>query len=742
MEEKNIRQEEKIILSSDDNSAENRENANLKAEKNKAESQSNKAESQSKKAGIQSKNAAGKAAENTLDINSQTKTDMAASGTITADKPKIASSGQRFTAKLGGKKVSSTRLLSVVKSQIRSGKNKLQQSVVMQQMIIESKWIETIEDYIHSLENIVKNPRSFIKEQRDLVVAEKARNADRTSLRHLSSHSEYVRTIKDDGTIEPKKVLVKFMQEDIAIYENCVAYTLIHHLKVFIEERYQSIKELIRYYEITDLNMLSEFAFGKANIKYSLNLKISQRLSEKETSEELLVRLENIRKRVQIMDNSKFAKEMQGTKPIKPPLQRTNMLTKNIDYRNVYNLWVFISSFGEVGYKVHTFTQKTPFDAEYTEDLTKLVADSVKVMIKNNTLRGDQFENIRIVAKRPRRFSIIKKVEPKVELLPPTSILPKATGDLSQFYYDKIRYYFGKEADKARKTSKIESQSSIEKGGKINSEDSAAKDVSSQKNGTSSEVIPTTFAGFAKKLSRISRLVLQEVVESDAKKKAKDILGVGKTQSEKTGIRLHASREQKKSYAILIKQKQDELASLKRTEQNLEKKIKKEEELFRQRVLQEEKIKERKELKKQKELEKRKKQQERERERKAKELAAERERKAMQQAAERERKARELQAERERKAKEQQEERERREKDLQALRDRKQKELQAAREQKQKELQATRDRKQTEEAALAAEKEKREKRIKEIKERNEKALAAERAKKAQTENKKTDKQEE
>ena len=109
--------------------------------------------------------------------------------------------------------------------------------------IYDEQWILTLERGFEAIDTIVKNPRTFIKEDANVVLAALAKKITSQSVRDLAMHSEYVRNIDDQGNVTPDKILSISTEEDFHIYENRFVMTLIKKLVIFIERRYKFIKD-------------------------------------------------------------------------------------------------------------------------------------------------------------------------------------------------------------------------------------------------------------------------------------------------------------------------------------------------------------------------------------------------------------------------------------------------------------------------------------------------------------------
>lgn len=438
--------------------------------------------------------------------------------------------------------IEAAELYKILKENVASGKNKLMQTVSKELMLVDDSWIITIEEYLASIEKIVRNPKTFIKDTRELVPVEKARRVDGVSIRYLASHSEDVRKIDEHGNVEPVRVLGKAMQEELAIYENRVVYTLIQRLKVFIEERYRTLKETIANYETTKLQLESNFALGKAVIAYKLDMDIKQRKSKTESGEEFLERLSTLRRRVMILNGTPFCKAMSATKLIAPPLQRTNLLSGNVDYNNVYKLWLYISAFRSIGYSITSSIKNLPFDNDYYDDLTDIVADSLRVMIDNNILRKDQYANVKFKNKQTRNYYAIKKSALDTGVNDKYNKLVLGGDGINQYYYEKMKNLVKSISDR-----------------------SSAKDVEDIKG------VNSNFRRFYKGLAKINNALLYDIMKLGAETKYQP--------KPKDGVLLKRQTELKqqteiyKKHKLLVELKEAELESLKTKELALKQKV-------------------------------------------------------------------------------------------------------------------------------------------------------------------------
>jgi hypothetical protein len=116
---------------------------------------------------------------------------------------------------------------------------------------------------------------------------------------------------------------------------------------------------------------------------------------------------------------------------------KTNILKMDMNYKNCYNLWLFISSFTSIGFSVDMAEKQMPIDSDYYDDLTTLVAVSLKTMLENNAIRDSVYKNIKFKKRASKKFKVVRNVE-----LSTSYDNVKLTDDeslINQFYYEKLK---------------------------------------------------------------------------------------------------------------------------------------------------------------------------------------------------------------------------------------------------------------------------------------------------------------
>ena len=217
-------------------------------------------------------------------------------------------------------------------------------------------WINAIEDVIFDLGDIIKNPREVTKTEAVLVPVELARKTSSESVRHLASHTQYIKTINEDGDVIPNKVITMANEEDIHTYENRFIATLIRRLVLFIEKRYEFIQSFPPFSDEQILYFKNDSIVNGAHVEIETKIKIQSEsdTSLAEISDKYIERIKDIREYVLYYYSSQFMRTMKTDKDVRNPIILTNILRKNPKYRKCYELYRFIERYQQLGvsYKV------------------------------------------------------------------------------------------------------------------------------------------------------------------------------------------------------------------------------------------------------------------------------------------------------------------------------------------------------------------------------------------------------
>ena len=280
---------------------------------------------------------------------------------------------------------------TTLKEVLSSGENYIRQTQRTESKKFDASIIERLEEGLNAIEKIIANPRTFIKEQAELVQVGLAKRVNSLSIRHFATHSQFVQDIDENGEVIPEKVLTIYAETDTAIYENRFVMTLIKRCLSFIQKRYNYVVE---HGETRDSDLL--LIHNKTvidNVTYEVDSRIKVSIpsnddGEKDHNDYLLNKLNELKNRCAGYFVSPFMTQMKGAREVTSPIHMTNMLVKNPDYHRAYEFWCFLEDYEELGisYDITEVNQK--FSNEYLDEINTYIAMSVAALHTNKVNDG------------------------------------------------------------------------------------------------------------------------------------------------------------------------------------------------------------------------------------------------------------------------------------------------------------------------------------------------------------------
>ena len=273
---------------------------------------------------------------------------------------------------------------------IEEGKNDFKISQVYTKKNYSTEWIGAIEDCIVSLDNIVRNPRKFIVIEEDIVDISLARSISVESVKHLSQHTNLISSVTKEGMVIPSKILNTSKEESFEVYENRFIYTLLLKVKDFIDRRSAAIKSAMMQSGELGVDVESEFSVDKSKVRYKMsgNANFPFDAVVKKSGGGGPSDIERIARINQIISDflaSPFAREMRSCALVRPPIQRTNVILKNPDFKKALVLWQYIETNEKNDYKIETSTE--------TVEMNPIIADKYRAMIYLNTVLMQSIAN-------------------------------------------------------------------------------------------------------------------------------------------------------------------------------------------------------------------------------------------------------------------------------------------------------------------------------------------------------------
>ena len=250
---------------------------------------------------------------------------------------------------------------------IQAGDNTMQQKHRILHKVVDERWLTVVEEGIEAIFNIVDKPRRFIATTEEVVPVALAKKITADSVRHLSQNTQFIAS-NEAGEIQPTRILNVTSEESFDLYENRFVYHLIQRLFTFVDKRTDVIFWSTGDETCNVMSMESKVDDAYEEISYKVEMTIKNRQSyvENDTDHmDLFKRIDRVRRMSRTLRTSSFCDIMNGCARVHSPIQRTNLMMKDPNYRKCYQLWQFIESYDEVGYTIEEQDSALQFDEEY-----------------------------------------------------------------------------------------------------------------------------------------------------------------------------------------------------------------------------------------------------------------------------------------------------------------------------------------------------------------------------------------
>ncbi len=215
----------------------------------------------------------------------------------------------------------------------------------------DTSWIDKVEECVLDLGEIISNPHIITEETGNLTPIELAKKTKGESVQHLASHTQYIKSIEEDGSVIPSKI-ISFVNDDFLFtYENRFIATLIRRLLLFIERRYEFVQEYLPLHQEEVMFVKTKAKINDEEVEIETRIK-SKAISDDEAANkaaEVAKRITALREYITFYYASPFMRKMKTEHDVRKPIIMTNILRKNLKYHKCYELFVFLERYESLG---------------------------------------------------------------------------------------------------------------------------------------------------------------------------------------------------------------------------------------------------------------------------------------------------------------------------------------------------------------------------------------------------------
>ena len=240
---------------------------------------------------------------------------------------------------------------------------------------MDMTWIKQIEECMPDLNDIVSNPKRTIQTLSEVVEVEKVKRTSHESVQHLASHTQFVKSIDEEGNVTPSKILNVYNDDFFAIYENKFIATLVRRLFIFVEKRYDYIIHQATLRDVELLYFKNKTNIDGSDIEIETKIRYSKPAldSAADRMKDFLRRIDDIRRYLRFFANSEFMKILRRERDVRNPILQTNIIRKNPKYRNCYHLWQFLNNYMEAGIEVKVEENYSKLTESDLQELNKVL---------------------------------------------------------------------------------------------------------------------------------------------------------------------------------------------------------------------------------------------------------------------------------------------------------------------------------------------------------------------------------
>lgn len=306
--------------------------------------------------------------------------------------------------------------------------------------VVDEEWISMIEDSLDAINTIIEKPRRFITTEEEVVPVSLAKKISADSVRHLSQNTQFLAP-SDDGSVHPTRILNVNTVETYDLYENRFIYHLIQRLLTFVDKRtdviFWSTGNEIR----NRFKMHSKIDDAYEEIEYNVEMTVKNRQSFAENDADnmdVFMRIDRVRRLVMALRGASFCQIMNGCSAVRSPIQRTNLIMKDPNYRKCYQLWQFMERYDKVGYNIDVQQQALAFDDEYMVQMyTNLINNyTVFKSLTDDERNLQELESVQHAPVAPKFIKEIQEVQVDSPDLPDVEVRRVFVEEVTQAQFD------------------------------------------------------------------------------------------------------------------------------------------------------------------------------------------------------------------------------------------------------------------------------------------------------------------
>ena len=335
------------------------------------------------------------------------------------------------------------------------GVNKLKQVETTETKKFDDHWIFAIESYYPYVDKILRNYKSALRVEEEVVIVEKAKKTTSRTVRHLAANTHLLKLPDKNhprNEVMPKKLLVEYSEDEFGIYENRFVATLVQRLVDFVSRRMRILEEDVNTKKIKELNNSIELSIENSKYEINIDLKEVQSIDQgkiEEDNQKLLARAQELHKKLANALNTEFMKTMRNYRKVKAPIMKTQIILKNTNYRNCYLLWQYLDQYNSLGFELIRDVKQKRYNETYRKHLSQNALFAFSTMMFHDVVR-EKDQKLLTKSFKVKNAEEIKVTADELKIDPESYKIEDTL--MNEFYLNKTKQMFKKTIDQYMQT--------------------------------------------------------------------------------------------------------------------------------------------------------------------------------------------------------------------------------------------------------------------------------------------------
>ncbi|HPE14805.1 MAG TPA: DUF2357 domain-containing protein [Bacilli bacterium] len=207
------------------------------------------------------------------------------------------------------------------------------------------EWLEKMEATIQYLDNILRNPNRFIINEEDVVKIELARRITPESIKHLARNTNFIQDIKEDGSVQPSKILNINKEESFNTYENRFIYSLVKNMRYFLDRKKRDsiVESSFKNNKNIEYSASGKLGEEKVDVALTFNSKLDSK-DDGNGANSINTRIAKLELQMADLTHSEVYKNLDKMHIalVTSPIKKTNVILKNVNFQYAVALWNYL----------------------------------------------------------------------------------------------------------------------------------------------------------------------------------------------------------------------------------------------------------------------------------------------------------------------------------------------------------------------------------------------------------------